>query len=438
MNRRDAIKLGLASSTLALTNLHAGEKNKNLTQKVNKLGAKERVVIIGGGFAGLTTAKNIKIHNKDAEVLVFDPKNIFASCPYSNLWLTHNEGTSYDELTFSPLEPAGKYGYKVINKAVTDIDRENKTISTLDAQYEYTLLVLATGIEYDYAPYGVNEQQAQEIYTRFTPSYGGGYEQLTLHKKIQEFQQGTFVITVPPGSYRCPPAPYERAALLANYFKKNSLDARVVLLDPRVKPATKAKGFLQAFAKVQSHLRYEPSSNIDFIDAKNKRISYKQFDTNEKRFANKEIAFDDANIIAANKATPLLQQSALETTDGGWGRVKSPGFESLNDANIYLLGDVLGEYPFPKSGQMANSCGIIVGKQIARRLQGLDPKVGSDMPANVCYSFVEADKAIAVTHQAYLKNGQVAVEAELFENADTQTAQATKAWYKGITESIFE
>jgi protoporphyrinogen oxidase len=41
----------------------------------------DRVVIIGGGYAGLTVAKNIRLHNKKAQVIVFEPKNIFASCP---------------------------------------------------------------------------------------------------------------------------------------------------------------------------------------------------------------------------------------------------------------------------------------------------------------------------------------------------------------------
>ena len=88
MNRRDAMKLGLLTSTVALSNLHGAQSKTNLTKKVNKKGTNERVIIIGGGFGGLTTAKNIKAHNKDAEVFVFDPRNIFASCPYSNYWIT--------------------------------------------------------------------------------------------------------------------------------------------------------------------------------------------------------------------------------------------------------------------------------------------------------------------------------------------------------------
>lgn len=442
MNRRDAIKFGLVSSAAAATTLYAtpsqntqAQSKKTVVQSKNA----QRVIIIGGGFAGLTAAKNIKLHHKDAQVVVIEPKNIFASCPYSNLLLGGVEGTNYEELTFSPLVPAQKYGYEMINDKVIAINKEAKRVSTLESEYSYDLLVIATGIEYDYSVYGLDKNEAKAVYTNFPPSYSGGFEQISLHKKIRKFKGGTFVITVPPGAYRCPPAPYERAALVAEYFKKNKIDAKVVLIDPRPQPTTKSKGFLEAFNSLYSeNLEYLPSTNIDYIDAQNKEIHIKSFDVAQRKYVEKKLHFEDANIIPGNKATPLLKQSNLAVTSSGWARVKNPGFESLNDSNIYIVGDVVGEYPFPKSAQMANSSAIILGEQIARRLKGLDPKVGAVLPGNVCYSMVSSTTAIAVTHQAYLKDGAVAVESNLYENADKGTAQATKSWYEGITSDLFD
>ncbi|MGM0622850.1 MAG: FAD-dependent oxidoreductase [Campylobacterota bacterium] len=441
MNRRDAIKFSFVSGAVATTSLYAAPKQSSQTQKsktVVKQGQKQRVIIIGGGFGGLTTAKNIKINNKDAEVVVFEPKNIFASCPYSNLWLGNVEGTNYEELTFSLLVPATKYGYEVINDSVIAIDKRSKTVSTLHNDYTYDLLVIATGIEYDYSVFGLDKIQAKVAYTNYPPSYSGGFEQLYLHQKIQNFSGGTFVITVPPGAYRCPPAPYERAALVADYFKRKKIKAKVVLIDPRPQPTTKAKGFLKAFNTLyRDYLEYLPSTTISTIDLQKKSIAYKSFDVAQRKYVAKTLYFDDANIIPANQASPLLKQSGLAVTSTGWGRVKNPGFESINDSSIYLVGDVVGEYPFPKSAQIANSSGIILGQQIAKRLKGHDPKVGSVLPGNVCYSMVSSTTAIAVTHQAYLKDGKVAVESNLYETADNGTAQATKSWYHGITGDIF-
>lgn len=447
MNRRDLLKIGtlVTASTVfgasATSSKEEIKSNTNETKAVSKpLNNKDRVIIIGGGYAGLSVAKNIRLHNKKAQVIVFEPKNIFASCPYSNLWFGGVEGVSYDNLIFSPLEPASKYDFDVVNDKVISIDRKRKIITTLSDSYEYSLLVLATGIEYDYSTFGLNDEEAKEVYSKYPASYSGGFEQLSLKKNIENFKGGNFVITVPKGTYRCPPAPYERAALIADYFKTKKLDAKVVILDPREKPAAKAKGFLDAYNTLyKDYIDYRPNSNITKIDLDKKTIFFDKLDPKEQETTKESLVFDDANIIPGNKASKLLANSGLELTADGWGRVKSPSFRSLNDDNIYLVGDVLGEYPFPKSGQMANSCGIIVGEQIAKRLNKEDPKEGSVFPHNVCYSLVSKDSGIYVTHEAYKDlDGSVKVKTELFQDIDKKTFDATKAWYAGITSNIFE
>jgi NADPH-dependent 2,4-dienoyl-CoA reductase/sulfur reductase-like enzyme len=447
MKRRDALKFGLltaVSTTLGATTTKSDREicnALNLTDKLDKINrvAKEpRVIIIGGGFGGLTVAKTIQDNYKGAEVLVFEPKNIFASCPYSNLWLGGLNNITYEDLVRSPLAPAQEHNYKVINEKVIVIERDLKFIKTDQGCYEYTLLVIATGIEYDYSTYGLNPQEATLCKNRYPASYQGGNEQLMLKHKIANFTGGTFVITVPKGGYRCPPAPYERACLIANFFKTNKIEAKVVLLDPREKPAAKSKGFLKAFKEYGEYIDYRPMSNITHINLDKKSIAYQSFDIASKKFVKKSVVFDDANIIPSNKASALLKNCGLELTSTGWGRVKAPGFRSYNDDNVYLVGDVLGEYPFPKSGQMAHSCGKILGNHIALRLDGKDPKEGEILPGNVCYSMVSSTKGIAVTHKAYYsKTEGMKTEVKLFEDASQDTALATHGWYTGIMNNIF-
>jgi len=92
-------------------------------------------------------------------------------------------------------------------------------------------------------------------------------------KRIENFKDGTFVITVPKGTYRSPPAPYERACLVANYFQKNNIKGKVAVINPREKPTTKAKGFLNAFNTLYKNtVEYRPMSNIKNIDFGEKRI----------------------------------------------------------------------------------------------------------------------------------------------------------------------
>lgn len=444
MNRRDLLKFGTLVTATTVFGATTTSKTETVVTKElplsKPLNNKDRVIIIGGGYGGLTVAKNIRLYNKKAQIIVFEPKNIFASCPYSNLWFGGIENVKYENLIFSPLEPASKYDFDIVNDKVISIDRNKKVITTLSDTYEYSLLVLATGIEYDYSTFGLNDEEAKKVYTKFPASYSGGFEQLSLKKNIEKFKGGVFVITVPKGTYRCPPAPYERAALIADYFKTKKLDAKVVILDPREKPAAKAKGFLDAYTTLyKDYIEYRPNSNITKIDVENRTIFFDKFDAKEQETTKEILVFDDANIIPSNKASKLLANSGLELTAEGWGRVKSPTFRSFNDDNIYLVGDVLGEYPFPKSAQMAHSCGIILGEQIGKRLNKEDPKEGSVFPHNVCYSLVSKDSGIYVTHEAYQDvDGSVKVKTELFQDIDKKTFDSTKAWYAGITSNIFE
>lgn len=444
MNRRDLLKLGTLVTAVTATSVFGATQVKEEPKKEEKiikpLNNGDRVIIIGGGFAGLTVAKNIKLNNAKAEVIVFESKNIFASCPYSNLWFGGVKNVDYNNLVFSPLKPASNYDFDIINDKVVSINRDKKLVTTLNGSYEYSLLVISTGIEYDYSTFGLDEKEARKAYSKFPASYNGGFEQLSLKENIENFKGGVFVITVPKGIYRCPPAPYERASLVADYFKSKKINAKVVVLDPREKPAAKAKGFLEAFNTLyKDYLEYIPNANITKIDVDKKTIFYDKTNLKEAETTKESLVFDDANIIPSNKASKLLANSGLELTPEGWGRVKTPTFRSLNDDSVYLVGDVLGEYPFPKSAQMAHSCGIILGEQIAKRLNKEDPKEGSVYPQNVCYSLVSQNSGIYVTHKAYLDtDGKVKVKTELFEDIERETFDSTKAWYAGITSNIFE
>lgn len=439
MNRRELLKTSLLlASTAAIGTLNAQANELLNTPIIKPQGTKKRVIIIGGGFSGLSVAKSLAIENKECEILVFEQKNLFVSCPFSNLWLTTNN-LQYEDLIGQPIQAAQKFGYQLINQKVEQIDRLHKTIKTSSEVFSYDLLVIATGIEYDYTSLFSNAQDAHKCQTLYPPSYQGGNEQVALKDKIQQFKEGVFVINVPKNSYRCPPAPYERACLIANLFKQKKLNAKVILLDPRDKPAAKPKGFIKAFEEYKGYLEYHPSSIIKNIDLQTKTIEMESFNEITKKFEKKEIVFDDANFLPNNKGSFLLKNCGLELTQEGYARAKNPTFRTSKDDDIYVVGDVLGEYPFPKSAQMAISCGIILANQIHKRLSGLVFEESADMAGNVCYSFINEKEAISVYHySAYTKENGLKVTSQTIDSADEAQAQAAKNWFAGIKYNLFE
>ena len=71
---------GATLSTVALTSI--------VSRHVNLPAAKgHRVVVVGGGWSGLTIAKYLKIHGPDLDVVLVERNSLFVSHPISGLWL---------------------------------------------------------------------------------------------------------------------------------------------------------------------------------------------------------------------------------------------------------------------------------------------------------------------------------------------------------------
>jgi NADPH-dependent 2,4-dienoyl-CoA reductase/sulfur reductase-like enzyme len=281
ISRRDVLKtttvLG-ASSVLAgcgvSTNGSIKTPKSKDTTKQDKILPKSkgnRVVIVGAGFGGLSVAKYVKIHNKDAEVVLLEKRDSFMSCPYSNLYLGDIEGVTLDKLIFDYNRPATKYGYRFIHTEVTDIDRDTQTVTTTKGIVDYDILVLAPGIEYNYEAQFKewSKEKINDVYLSCPPALIPGSEHLALKRELDNLKGGNVVLTVPNGKYRCPPAPYERACMMAEHIKKNNIDAKVIILDTLSKPKTKAAAFNEAYTEVYGDIiEFRGNSNIKDIDTK--------------------------------------------------------------------------------------------------------------------------------------------------------------------------
>ena len=82
-----------------------------LSELVPKTG-KRRVVVLGGGWGGLSAAKHIREESPDLEVVLLEKNPFFWSCPLSNKWLIDVVNTDF--LAHSYMLPAKKYGYTFI------------------------------------------------------------------------------------------------------------------------------------------------------------------------------------------------------------------------------------------------------------------------------------------------------------------------------------
>lgn len=360
-------------------------------------GSKPRIVIAGGGWGGLTAARHLREQAPDAEVIVLERNPVFWSCPISNKWLIDVVNTDY--LLHDMLAPSLKYGYRLIQTEITNIERDKKLVHTVQGKLSYDYLIIAGGIRNGYEVWYGNDRKAiDQTRSAFPSAYIPNAEHVALKNKVRNFKGGTMVMTLPPPPHRCPPSPYERACVMAWYFKTHKIPAKIIILDPKRGVMPIGEGFKAAFRELYPDIiQHIPNAAVKEVDPFNKQVKTTAGD----------FKFDDAILMPPHQASDLVWQADLigKTPDGkasGWADIDPLMLHARSDQDVYVIGDSMGAVSkqfghYPKSGHVANCMGRIVATYIAQRLAGKEVK--PILPDNLCYMLVNGDPREAISVQ---------------------------------------
>ena len=364
------------------------------TQTLMPKGKAPRVVVVGGGWGGLTTAANLRKLAPQAEVVLIDRNPSFFSSPLSNMWLVgmvDGELLSQDYLGVSE-----RMGWRFVQAEVEGIDRAARRVTTSLGSLDYDWLVLSPGIRYQYeAWFGNDRTAADATRARFPSAYASNSEFLTIKRSLQNFKGGELVMNLPPPPQRCPPSPYERACLIAWYLKTNKIKGHITFLDhkPNVMPI--GPGYRAAFEQLyKDYITYVPNAHVQEVDPFNKRI----------RTSAGDQRFDHAILMAPHKAGDLawLAGTVSDKSDG-WADVDEISMQVKGDERVFVIGDAIqavSPLPFryyPKSAHIANRLGRIVAYQISEKLAGRAPE--KRLPDNLCYMVVNGSPGEALNVQ---------------------------------------
>lgn len=409
INRRDFIKIAAAASSTAALSFPS----------IGRAAAKARVVVIGGGYAGATAAKYVKMLDGNIDVTLIEPNKTYTSCPLSNEVISGHRDIKTLQVGYDGLK---KRGVNVVHDLVTGVDRAKKVVTTKGGKkLQYDALVMSPGIEFKY---DTIEGYSEALINDIPHAWKAGDQTLLLKKQLEAMPDGgKFVIVVPKGPFRCPPGPYERASLVANYFQHHGKKkSKVIILDANDSHSKKGL-FNQAWAKMYGWekeglntngmiewVKGAEGGNINKLDAKSKTVS--------SDFV--EVKADVLNIIPPHKAGKIAADTGLTGTAGnnfeqGWCKVEPMSMASAVDPSIYTIGDscVAGEMPLygnpnaafdmPKSAHIAMTQAKVAAAAIVAKLNGLPTP--QPYYANTCYSVVGDDYGISVAHLYRVVNG---------------------------------
>ncbi len=393
MNRRELLKLSVLTSVLLLSGctqiipdpiirfIEIEPDYKVLMQESES----ERVVIVGGGWAGLSMAKNMKKNAPNMDVILLEQRSQFFSLPTSNLWLVGAIDMEY--LIHDYLQAARENNYVYINTTVIDVDKSDQQVITTHGALDYDYLVLAPGIEYDYSDWTLNNRFARSLQTLYPAGFLSSSELLSIRNKIFDFQMGVFLMNIPSGNYRSWAAPYERVLLMADFFKKEGRDVKIILLDENEEIRIHKEKIKALFEKKFSDIiEYHPNTRIQTVDIENKKIIIE---------GEVEFNFDDAILYPKVKSAALLEKIGL--LDGqGEANINPLSNESLDDDNIFVIGDAR-RMNFNRLGSTALSEAKHLSKRILYRSMGEDYLWAS--PESVSFCALSIDPLRTVTLQ---------------------------------------
>ncbi|MFN3880922.1 MAG: NAD(P)/FAD-dependent oxidoreductase [Nitrincola lacisaponensis] len=392
-----------------------------------------RVVVIGGGFGGATAAKYIKRGNPAIDVTLVEPNKTFYTCPFSNLVLAGERqlesiGHNYEELK-------QVYGVKVVHALAQDIDPVAHRVSLSDGQtLQYDKLLMSPGIDMRWNAIEGYDEAAAELAPH---AWKAGPQTLLLRQQLEAMQDGeTFIMSVPGNPFRCPPGPYERASLVAHYFKKHKPRSKILILDAKdnfSKQGLFTAGWQAEYGDMIEWVGLSNDGRVVRVDAARREVET-EFGTRHQAAA--------LNVIPPQKAGFIAERAGV-TDQTGWVPVNPVTFESTLVKDIYVVGDATVAAPMPKSGFAANAQGKVAASAIVAALAGVNPL--EPVWANTCYSLINPDYGISVAGVYKVQDNQIIdVEgagglsaADASDSIRRAEAAYAVGWYNAITQDTW-
>lgn len=347
--------------------------------------ARFQVLVVGGGFAGASAAKALRIGSQHAiAVTLIEPAPRMVSAPLSNLVISGDLDAAALEHSYRALEQ--RHGVRVLPGRVLGIDPERREVRLADGtRLRYDRLVLATGL----APMAdvISGLRAAQAQGRVFAAWSGDADAAALRARLRDMPDGgVCAIAIPEGPYACPPAPYERASLVADYLRRHKPRSKVLVLDANPEPLALAARFREFWAeRYGARLEYTGDCKAVAVDADTLTVRFELADA---------VRADVLNVLPPVRAADLAVDAGLAAIGGRWCGVDAATLQSTVDPDIHVVGDAaFVGIGLPKSARLAHAQGILAAQAIIAGWRGLPAERSPTLDLR-CHVFLAADTVI--------------------------------------------
>jgi sulfide dehydrogenase [flavocytochrome c] flavoprotein chain len=390
-----------------------------------------RVVVIGGGFGGAACVRALRRADAKLQVTLVEPNRVFTACPLSNEVIAGMREIDAQQFSYDRIAADG---VSVIAQAAVKIDPRSRTVGLADGTtLAYDRLVLSPGIDlrFETLP-GYDETSA----IRMPHAWKAGEQTLLLRRQLEAMDDGgVVVLAVPASPSRCPPAPYERASLIAHYLKAKKPRSKILILDAKdTIPQQRLfeNAWKELYPGMIERISLSQGGRVVSVDAATNTLV--------TDFGNYDAQV--ANVIPPQKAGNIA--GIAGTVDNtGWCPIDPATFASKLVPNIHVIGDACIGGGIPKSASAANAEAKACAVAVASLIAGKSP----DMPKldGTCYNTVAPGYAFSLSGTYQPKDDIFAeIEGTGFTSpidAPLETrqreAEIAQAWFHTITAETF-
>lgn len=324
--------------------------------------SKKKVVIVGGGTAGLSVMRNLHRKRNDLSFTIIEPSEKHY---YQPLWTLVGGGVfplSKSERNFKDFIPQN---VEWIKDFVSEFEPAHNLLKTKSGKtVEYDYLVVAPGIQIDWKKIeGLQETLGKN---GVCSNYSKDHVEYTW-KTMQAVKTGKAIFTFPSTPIKCAGAPQKIMYLAEESFRKNgvrnSVTVEFISAGKAIFGVKKYKDALEKILKkrnIQTQFQYD----LFKVDGDSKKAYFKSTENGEIL----EESFEMLHVSPPMSAPDFIKNSPL-ANEAGWVDVDKYTTRHNKFENVYSIGDA-SSLPNSKTGAAVRKQGPVLVSHLLANIDG--------------------------------------------------------------------
>lgn len=328
-----------------------------------------RIVIVGGGTAGITVAARLCRRLDEPDVAIIEPSDVHY---YQPLWTLVGGGVAKRKSSARATATLIPDGATWIRAAASRLLPEENEVATDDGRtITYDYLVVAPGLDLDWG--AIDGLEGRVGRDGICSNYGFDRCERTW-ETIREFDGGTALFHMPAPPIKCAGAPQKIMYMADDHFRKVGVRDRSQVIYGAATPGIfsvkryadslagviERKGIDARFGHSLKAIRADEREAV-FIDADHKEAV---------------IAYDMIHVVPPQRPPGFIASSSL-ANPGGWVDVDSQTMRHPRYPNVFSLGDA-SDLPTSKTGAAIRAQAPVLVENLLAVANGGSPVAGYD------------------------------------------------------------